>query len=105
MKSVKGGLAILIVVMLVFILPSDARSGWLLTGGEEDIMVLLRVDSGDPDSPLHEQTQGKYGYWADSENFIVVIDFEGGSGPVSPFTWDDVKWVPGPMDKGWQGSS
>jgi len=98
MKSVKGGLAILIVLMLVFILPSDARSEWLLTEGAEDI-ILCRVDTADPDSPSHEMTEGIYGYWADSENFVVVIDFEGGSGPVSSFTWNDVKWVPGPMDK------
>ena len=70
--------------------------------GEEDIVLLLRVDTSDPDSPLHEETEGTYGYWADSENFVVVIDFEeGGTGPVSPFTWSDVKWIPGPMDKGW----
>ena len=102
MKSVKGGLAFLIVLTLVLLLPSDARSEWWLTGGEE-IIVLLRVDTSDPDSPSHEKTEGTYGYWADSENFVVVVDFEGGSGVVSPFTWDDVKWVPGPMDKGWQG--
>lgn len=98
MKSLKSGSAVLIVLLLVFILPSDARSDWLLTSGEE-IIVLMRVDTGDPDSPLHEETEGKYGYWADSENFVVVIDFEGGSGPVLPFTWNDVKWVPGPMGK------
>ncbi|MDP8237872.1 MAG: hypothetical protein P9X24_02170 [Candidatus Hatepunaea meridiana] len=101
MKSIKSGLAILFILSLVLALPSDARSGWLLDDGGEDI-ILCRIDTADPDAPLHETDQGKYGYWASSETFILVINFESGPGVLSPFTWDDVKWVPGPMDKGWQ---
>lgn len=98
MKSAKNVLAILFVLVLIFIIPSDARSGWLLDDGEEDI-ILCRVDTNDPDAPLHETDQGKYGYWTDSETFVLVINFNSKAGVLSPFTWDDIKWVPGTMDK------
>ncbi|MDP8237873.1 MAG: hypothetical protein P9X24_02175 [Candidatus Hatepunaea meridiana] len=98
MKPVNSGLAILFVLVLVIALPSDSRSGWLLDDGGEDI-ILCRIDNDDSDAPLHEIDEGKYGYWADSETFILVINFNSKPGILSPFTWDDVKWVPGPMDK------
>jgi len=97
MRSIKGCLSILIVLSLVLILSSTAISEWWLTDDEEEI-ILLRVDN-DSDTPLHEQTEGKYGYWNATDDFVLVVNFEGGSGPVSPYTWDDVKWIRGHLDK------
>lgn len=78
---------------------------WHPTKGIEEIDTdLYRVDHL-PNSPYHEINKGTYGYWENSQTFITVIDFLNGTGPVSPFTWDDVEWIPGPMDWGWETSN
>jgi len=78
---------------------------WLMDDGGDDIMgedelMLDRVDP-DPDAPFHELDEGVYGFWDDSV-WITVIDFGTSQQIVSPYTWDDVQWIPGPMDKGWE---
>ncbi len=66
---------------------------------EEEDLLLTRVDYNDPDCPDHERNEGKYGFWDGSENFILVVDFYESQPYQSPYTEDDVFWIPGPMDK------
>ncbi len=92
----------LFVLISLFCVSTQGYCEWHMISGfahiDEDI-ELTRLDTSDPDAPLHEQTQGTYGFWYDTSTFITVIDFEGNTGPISPFIWDDVEWIPGPMDK------
>jgi len=107
MKSVKSGLAVLVILLMVIIIPSDAGSMWFMDDGEQVIMgdydelMLSRIDP-DTDAPLHEFNEGVYGFWDINSVWIMVIDFNTSQGIVAPFTWEDVKWIPGSMDKGFE---
>ena len=96
MKFLKTSLILSIAMIMVLGFASNVYCGWNLAEDDEEIF-LTRIDSGD-NSPLHETSNGVYGYWIDLYTFKVVIDFETCNGPVSPFTWDDVEWIPGSMD-------
>ncbi len=92
----------LFAVISILCVSTQGYCEWHMPSGFEDIannIELTRVDTSDPDAPLHEETEGTYGFWYDTSTFITVIDFESNNGPITPFTWDDVEWIPGPMDK------
>jgi len=105
MKLVKNGLVVLVILFMVIIIPSDAGSMWLMDDGEQIIMgeddALSRVDDG-TDGQLHEFDEGVYGFWDANSVWITVIDFNSSQGIVAPYIWDDVIWIPGPLDKGWE---
>lgn len=95
------------IALFIFIPNSDAFGFWVLDEGKEEIndeMILYRVDSH-PHSPYHEIDAGKYGYYSQTGAFICVLDFYTTNVIQSPFTWDDVNWVPGSLDWDQQGQS
>jgi hypothetical protein len=104
MKATKFSLAIILVLFLSLFVTPNAKCCWFMDDGGQIIMgdvldecMLERVDS-DPDAPLHEIDEGVYGFYYDTA-WYTVIDFNTTQIIVAPFTWDDVQWVPGSMDK------
>ncbi len=87
-------------LLFAFALPRSASAIWILDGGIEDT-ELDRVDSA-PHSPYHEVDAGRYGFWNEVSEFVVVLDFDLG-GPQSPYSWTEIYWEPGTMD--WDAQS
>jgi|GEM_PF-2964541 len=100
MKSPYLVLACSFSLVLAFTMPQTVLGGWMYVQGEDDMeteIELDRVDSG-THSPLHELDEGQYGYWRTSSEFDMVLDFGVTGVVISPYTWADVLWVPGPKD-------
>ncbi len=101
MKSNINNLSLTFFVVITFLLPQVVFGGWLYERGYEDIDTDLeeldRIDNG-AHSPFHELDAGVYGYWRTTSEFDIVLDFGTANVVVSPYTWSDVIWVPGPMD-------
>jgi len=97
MKIYKSALVLLTIITLTLALVPSGQTEWL--GGEDsEYIVIIRVDNSSV-APLHEIDQGVYGRYDSTDVFITMLDLNRTNpGPVSPFTWDDIKWVPGPMD-------
>lgn len=97
MKKFLTALLALTLVVAFFSIPAQCQ--WWLLDEDEDAeeIVLFRVDS-DPDAPKHETNEGKYGFYETSQNFVLVLNFYDATPIQSPYTWDDVEWIPGPLD-------
>jgi len=95
MNTFKCGFVIFAAFLLVLLMSTNSESVWITDEGEEDI-VLLRVDTSDPDAPLQEMNEGVYGFWKDGE-LEIVLDFNASPIIQPPYDWDDVYWSPNPL--------
>lgn len=98
MKLSKTVFALLIGIALILSAAYNARTEWL--GGEDsEYIVLIRVDHATQAAPRHEINHGVYGYYNIQGQFKTMLNLNTlPGGPVSPYSWNNLLWVPGPLD-------
>ncbi len=89
MRSAKGSLLIILALIFTLSLATSGNCNWWAEDDDEEFQ-LLRFDS----ASAHELDQGVYGYYTDSQQQIIVLDFNQTMVIQPPFTWSIVYWIP-----------
>lgn len=96
----KFSISVILILLSVFLFCANGFGEWWLDREDDELedILLTRIDT-DIDAPFHEMYEGLYGFWSDSQQWITVMDFGQSQVVISPYTWSDVYWKAGSLDK------